>query len=112
MANNYLQFSTVLKLEDEYRDWWDKRLETLEDPEFTYAWEAQGIWLYAEECGNPDSVAELIQQFFKERCPGRKHAFTWATTCSKMREDEFSGGGVSITADKLTWLIADDVHKL
>ena len=56
------------------------------------------LWLYTEESGDPDLAAEFVRLFLKAHRPKQFVAFTWAETCSKMRLDEFSGGGAVVTA--------------
>ncbi len=61
----------------------------------------QHLWLYAEECGRPDQVAQLIQKFLRQF---RRDACWWlmyATTCSKPRIGEFGGGAVFVTAEAI-----------
>ncbi len=66
------------------------------------------LWLYAEEGGEPDHVAWLIQKFLKEFRPQECWSLTYATTCSKPRIGEFGGGAVFVTADAIKWQNAYD----
>jgi hypothetical protein len=59
------------------------------------------LWLYAEESGNPDNVAHLVQKFLKKFRPNKCWALTWASTCSKPRIGEFGGGAVFVTAGEI-----------
>ena len=54
------------------------------------------LWLYAEESGNPDHVAWLVQKFLQKFRPDQYWSLTWAATCSKPRVGEFSGGAVFV----------------
>ena len=66
------------------------------------------LWLYAEEGGNPDNVAHLVQKFLKKFRPNQCWSLTYATTCSKPRVGEFGGGAIFITADEINWQNAYD----
>ena len=61
------------------------------------------LWVYAEESGNPDNVAWLVQKFLKKFRPDQCWSLTYATTCSKPRAGEFGGGAVFVTADAIMW---------
>lgn len=63
----------------------------------------------AEEYGDIGHVASFMQSFLKEFRPDESFSFTWAETCSSMRPDEFSGGGVFITAEKQEWFIPSEL---
>lgn len=129
MANNYLQYSTqynfprevskeesnkiLLKLmevgsevyatnslgstvEDEFGD-------TPLDERYvgtSFDIETEGVWFYAEEGGEPDVVVAMIQALQDYFEDDRKHVFSWAYTCSKMRVDEFGGGAAGIVRGK------------
>ena len=142
MANNYHQFSAILKLDnDEQKKWAEETLEKLSrtredggtvplaDPDdipdldryesladFEYEFEPEGeghtLWFYAEESGNAEHVAQFVQQYLKKYHPDQCWGITWADTCSKMRVDEFSGGALFVTADKIDWIQASSwVHE-
>jgi hypothetical protein len=54
------------------------------------------FWIYAEDFGSPEAAARFVYEFLiKFGIEGDIH-FTWAETCSKMRIDQFSGGGCLI----------------
>ena len=59
------------------------------------------LWLYAEECGDPDNVACLVRKFLKMFRPNDYWVLTYAATCSKPRAGEFGGGAVFVTADEI-----------
>jgi hypothetical protein len=67
------------------------------------------LWIYAEESGNPDQVAVVLEEYLKLFAPTGVITFTWACTCSKMRVDEFFGGAAVVTAsgtkfiDAMSW---------
>ena len=83
-------------------------------PDFGYEFDPDGtkqsLILYSEECGNLDQVCNMLQSYLKTFHPDRHIGVEWATTCSKMRPGEFSGGAVFITAQEQrcmnsgTWL--------
>lgn len=57
------------------------------------------LWIYAEESGNPDQVATVLEMFLQKFRPTGVITFSWAYTCSKLRVNEFGGGAAVITAD-------------
>lgn len=59
------------------------------------------IWFYAEECGSLEFLGTMVQAFFKKFRPDGFFSCSYAETCSKMRVDEFSGGAIVVTADKV-----------
>jgi len=59
------------------------------------------LWFYAEECGNPEATADFIKRLMQLDPSMKPFAFTYAYTCSKMRVEEFGGGGIVITADRI-----------
>ena len=61
------------------------------------------VWLHADEWGDVERVAHLVQKFLKEFRPEGCWSLTWATTCSKPRVGEFGGGAVFVTATEITW---------
>ena len=63
----------------------------------------QYLWLYADEYGNVEQIAVLMQQFLKQFRPSDYWLLTFAATCSKPRVGEFSGGGVFVTAEIIRW---------
>jgi hypothetical protein len=61
------------------------------------------LWLYAEESGEPQHVARLVQQFLRHCRPDQCWSLTYSITCSKRRVGEFSGGACFVTADEIKW---------
>jgi hypothetical protein len=59
------------------------------------------LWLYTEESGDPESVADLVQKFLKRFRPDQCWVLTFACTCSKPRVSSFGGGAVFVTADEI-----------
>jgi hypothetical protein len=126
MANNYLQYSTQYNFPREVKqEEADEILERImkvgaevyaeyqlgstveeeygENPDYTDMYvgtsleiEQEGVWFYAEEGGEPDVVIAMIQELQNYFEDDRKHVFSWAYTCSKMRLDEFGGGAAGI----------------
>lgn len=65
---------------------------------------AYEVWFAAEECGDVEITAAFVQRILKEFPELAPVGFTYAYTCSKMRADEFGGGGVVVTKDVIhTW---------
>ncbi len=56
------------------------------------------LWLYAEESGNPDQVAVVLEAFLKKFRLTGVITFSWAYTCSKLRVNEFGGGAAVVIA--------------
>ncbi len=61
------------------------------------------LWLFSDEYGDLDQVAELVQQFLRRFRPSQSWAMCYAATCSKPRVGEFGGGAVIITAKRIVW---------
>jgi hypothetical protein len=134
MANNYTQFSEeISNLTQEEKDWIVSVLEVpindtqesfylkdWEGPGFEWSFEDKRhiepshtyntLWIYTEESGNIDNVAEFIQAFIKKFRPSYIFTISWADTCSKPRIHEFGGGAAVIDANHIrcmntdTWL--------
>jgi hypothetical protein len=61
------------------------------------------LWIYAEEGGDVERVAHLVQKFLKKFRPEECWSLSYATTCSKPRVGEFGGGAVFVTAADIKW---------
>lgn len=70
-------------------------------PGFEYDLAKGSLWAYAEEDGNLDTLGRIVQAFFRKFRPDGFFYVTWANTCSKMRVDEFNGGAMVVTAEKI-----------
>jgi len=124
MADSYLQFSFVVSVApaSKERAWLNDRLQVLrrkrealgEGLGFSYEFEGTQIWFYAEDYGDPDVLVAFLYDFLKKFHPDGNEAiaFTWSLTCSKLRLNEFTGGGVCVTAKGATWINADHVYTL
>lgn len=66
------------------------------------------LWIYADESGNPDQVAIFVQAYLKKFDPEGSFSMSWAATCSKLRTDGFSGGGIFVTAEKIEHMYTED----
>ena len=66
------------------------------------------LWVYADEGGDPDRVAHLVQKFLRQFRPHESWSLTYATTCSKLRLGEFSGGACFVTAGSIESFDAHD----
>ena len=85
-----------------------RQMETLG---FEFAFEQGGeagdrLRLFAEEQGEVEPVADMLQAFLQRFRPTQEVALTWACTCSRPRPDTFSGGGVVIGGDRQEWFDA------
>lgn len=57
------------------------------------------VWIYAEQSGNPDQVAVVLEEYLKKFNPTGVVTFSWAYTCSKLRVNEFGGGAAVVTSE-------------
>jgi len=109
MANNYIQFSKLIPIKNqEERDWLQKKFQEEDDndegPICDWEFLEDDFWIYAEEYADFEALADTLQEFFKEfRDDGDSLIITWAEFCSKLRPDEFTGGGICITKDRYYW---------
>jgi len=110
MANSYRTFSEMLPLRTEAeRAWCKEQLEYLHDSEedhraeFEWAFEEDGLWIYATEYGNVDDVVAFVQDFLAEFRPDGCFSLAWAETCSKPRIGEFGGGAVFVTKNTMEY---------
>jgi hypothetical protein len=128
MADNYLQFSQrIEKLGASERQWvlraldahgphWppdfealglaSERIDAEAWPDFR--WEVKepegDLWLYAEESADLTHVGEFARAFLARFRPAGCFGLTWSETCSRLREGEFGGGGMFVTAHAAhTW---------
>jgi hypothetical protein len=53
------------------------------------------LWVYADDSGNPEHVAWLVQKFLRQFRPQECWSLSYATTCSKPRAGEFGVPDVS-----------------
>lgn len=59
------------------------------------------LWVYAEECGDVDSVATILSAMLEATGDDRILTGTWADWCSKPRAGEFSGGFWAVSAKEI-----------
>ena len=127
MADNYLQFSEDLdSLTPAEADWLREQLaedplancprflldfadREADDTDYGFQYDFQDdskdrhVWISAEERGDVERVAHLVQKFLRRFRPDQCWWLTYATTCSKLRLGEFGGGAVFVTADDMRW---------
>ena len=105
MANNYLQFCEVLKLNNEKETaWWEANPDEEDWPEgvdISTFDNGEGVCVrfMAEESGDVDALGKLIYRFMVETDSQGTFSLTWSETCSKMRVGEF-GGGYMVVSNK------------
>lgn len=105
MANNYTLFSIEVGLTRKEYDWLKKKLDEADDYDFSYEFDDdKSVTFYSEESGNPDQVADLLQEFLKEYRPEGYFAFEVAHTCDVPRPGEFGGAACFITAKRQKWM--------
>lgn len=108
MADYYTQFSEEIAFHnDAQRLWLLAKLEQLDEGEdgspcsYEEHSESHVIWVYTEESGDPERLAELVadyQQQFKLSDPW---ILNWAQTCSRPRLSSFSGGTIAVFHGKI-----------
>jgi hypothetical protein len=127
MADNFLQFSESLdSLTPAEADWLREQLaedpiancprflldftdREADDTDYGFQYEFEGdsndrhLWISAEERGDVERVAHLIQKFLRRFRPDQCWSLTYATTCSKLRLGEFGGGAAFVTVDDIRW---------
>jgi hypothetical protein len=59
------------------------------------------LWVYAEEYGDLELLAHLVQQFLKRFRTQDSWTLGYACTCSKPRVGEFGGGAVYVDAEQI-----------
>jgi len=120
MADNYLLFAESLReLTSEEEAWLADRIagkyEAINDPaadddddslsfEFEFYCEQPGsrcLKLYAIEAGDPDAAACFVQKFLRRFRPHASFSLSWCASCSKMRDGEFGGGAIFVTAERI-----------
>ena len=115
MANNYLQFSFLVEnVSEEHWEFLQREFARVEKLEgylpFVAEYEDQyreAVWFYADEYGEPEYVAEVLHNYLSEFSLDKSISFSWALTCTKLRLDEFTGGGCFITKDAVEFMIVD-----
>ena len=125
MANNYTQFSVLLpKVPEEklaaFMEAVEARQEAAEEEDDYESMPLRGmeyetrdgeLWLHADDSGDVDAAAKLIQDFLAHFDIDGGIYMSWACTCSKPRINQFEGGAVVVTHKDMLWLSAYDVLK-
>ena len=104
MADNYQQFALELVNLTPQEDAWLRKNISEEMCSLHISKSGRAL-LYAEECGNIDTLAVTLTKFLKKFRPKLALILSWADTCSSMRAGEFGGGAVAITASHQEWFI-------
>lgn len=113
MANNYTQFSTDIPATTEQQEWLIAKLESTEEgyPPCQYETEETGLWVFAEEYGDIERLAEIIAEFQTHFKREESIILTYAQWCSKMRLDEFGGGAVAIYKGSIEYVYPFDIAE-
>jgi hypothetical protein len=119
VADNYLQFSEQLPISSKREEAWLRAVlkdgedrkgrphpDALWDEDWGvgFSWKIEGskeersLWIYAEESGNVEKVADMVVAFLRKFRPEGSFALGWSETCSKPRFGEFGGGAMFVTA--------------
>jgi len=119
MADNYTQFSVVLPVPTEaqlkraleYYDLYQEKMDKAEEEGDAYTDIAVNFsvdddgecWVNSTNYENVEGAIQFIQGYLKHLEYDQSFGvyMGWAGTCSKLRVNEFSGGGVVITSDKI-----------
>ena len=131
MANSYTHFSEELELKNEEEVKWMKErfaerrrsfegahgavtllegeeaealscCESMADFEIDFS--GNLVTFFAEESGNLDDVASLVQEYLQKFDLARCWAIAEAHGCSKPRAGEFGGAACFVTADGIRWM--------
>jgi hypothetical protein len=62
------------------------------------------VWFYAEECGDPGFVAEIVFEYFKKFNKKECFSISYAETCERPRVGEFGGGALFVTLDGIKFM--------
>ena len=74
--------------------------DSMSSCEFEYEISDKEIWFFGEEYINLEPVADLMHKFFKEHELHETYFYmSTASTCSKLRVEEFGGGACFVTSD-------------
>lgn len=122
MANNYVESSSFLKLNDEQLkkakeiiDRCEAELEQDKNEDWSTGGyvgvdskiESDGVWFSGEESVNIDHMEYIAKALVEELNVEDPFFASWSYTCSKPRIDEFGGGAMCIMKGKDTiWVDA------
>lgn len=115
MSDNYLEFSEIIEfLIPEEIQWWGKELKCAEkscneDNYEEYAWlhnttlekDKKQVWFHADEFGDLEVIANIVQKFLKVCRPYECFSLTWTCHCSEPQTGEFDGGAMFVTAEEI-----------
>ena len=121
MADNFLLFAESLEdLTPQEEAWLAERLASKDEAtnnvdaddeedssgglEFEFYGEQPGnrcLKLYALEAGDPEAAACFVQEFLRRFRPQASFGLSWCASCSKMRDGEFCGGALFVTAEHI-----------
>lgn len=62
----------------------------------------RNLYLFHEDGGRPDHVAEFVGDFLREHRPRDVFSMCWAASCSSPRPDGFGGGAIVVNATEWT----------
>ena len=127
MANNFTKFSFRLETTTEQRDWIkavhqqtmhpkgpenmpesvygeaaalmrnDYNPESIKVTDYPSSTQATDTHIYADTSGDIEYTADLVNSVLSHFDLPAIVTFTWASTCDKMRVDEFGGGAVAVS---------------
>lgn len=110
MANNYLQFSTVILYHTAaQKDWLLAAFAAASERDEGAICQHEdephdcNVWVYAEEYGDVERLATLVSDYQQAFQLEEPWLLSWSESCSKMRLDEFSGGAVAVKRGEVKW---------
>jgi len=84
-------------------------------PGFDFEFQSDdSLWIYSEESGDMENVAEVVQVFLQRFRPDQCWSMEYSLGCSKPRTDAYGGGAVFVTAngcefyDAGMWLVQQE----
>lgn len=120
MANYYSQFSTHIPYRTRKEELWLLAQLEAQDtsgdddgPYCNYAHhpKAQAVWVYTEESGNVDALANLVARFQTRFAIPTPWTLEWANTSSRPVLDSFSGGAIVVYNGKIHYISPRDLAE-
>lgn len=120
MANYYTAFSTQIPYRTRPEQLWllaqlDAQDTSAEDGgpycQYEHMPKDQAVWVYSEESGNIDGLADLVARFQTRFTSDTPWILEWANTCSRPILDSFSGGAVVVYKGTIHGICPHDLAK-
>lgn len=110
MANYYTSFSTLIPYRTRREQLWLlaqlEAQDTSADEDgpycsYTHHPKEQAVWVYTEESGNVEGLADLVARFQLRFAIPTPWILEWANTCSRPVLDAFGGGAIAVYQGKI-----------